>query len=220
MDLRIAPTVAKAAELAASRIATRLRDAVRRRGGATVAFSGGSTPKAMLSALAELDVPWHAVTVFQVDERVAPSGDPDRNSLLLSVLPVARSQVRLMNVTAIDLRRACREYASRLPRRLDVVHLGIGGDGHTASWPPGDPVIDSADQVAMSAMFNGRVRMTLTPLVINAARWRIVLAGGADKADVVSAWMAGDAVLPISRVLSRDTLVVLDTAAAALVGHN
>ena len=186
MDVTIAPSPEEVAAITAARIARRLRDAVRRRGAATVAFSGGSTPAPMLALLADLDVPWDGVTAFQVDERVAPDGDPARNAGLLDVLPLPSRRVQLMGVTAKDLRAACRRYAARLPDRFDVVHLGIGDDGHTASWPPGDPVIDRAEPVSMCGEFNGHVRMTLTPPVVNEARWRIVQVVGDAKADAVA----------------------------------
>src|SRR5262245_2566792 len=130
MDLRVSD---EPAELAARWIALRLRGARRRRGAATLALSGGSTAPAMIAALLVERVPWEAVTVWQVDERIAPDGHPDRNALQLDGLPCA---VRLMPVTAKDLRGAAARYARSLPDRLDVVHLGVGDDGHTASWPP------------------------------------------------------------------------------------
>ena len=123
-----------------------------------------------------------------------------------------------MPVTAPDLRAAAAEYAAGLPDRFDVVHLGMGADGHTASWPPGDPVIDSADPVDLSAAYQGRIRMTLTPPVVDAARGRVVLIQGADKADAVAAWLergAPPSEVPIARVRRSDTVVVLDRAAAA-----
>ncbi len=215
MDVTIAPTEAEAAAVTAYRIGRRLRDAVRRRGAATIAFSGGSTPKPMLALLAELDLPWSGVTAYQVDERVAPDGDPDRNAPLLDVLPLRGRHVKLMGVTSRDLDAACRRYATTLPERFDIVHLGIGDDGHTASWPPGDPVVERREPVAMCGMFNGHIRMTLTPVVVNAARFRLVEVSGAAKAAAVHGWMAGDASLPISRVRGTGTLAVLDAAAAA-----
>ena len=120
-----------------------------------------------------------------------------------------------MPVTQPDLRGAAASYGVGLPERLDVVHLGMGPDGHTASWPPGDPVIDSTDPVALSQPYNGHVRMTLTPPVVNGAGARVVLIAGADKAPVVARWLEGDGDLPISRVREGDTIVVLDPAAAA-----
>ena len=126
--------------------------AIAERGRFTIAVSGGSTPAAMFAELARLDLPWPQVHVFEVDERVAPDGDPDRNlndlrANLLDLVPVV---AHLMDVTAADLPGACRRYADELSDVtgdgvLDVVHLGLGDDGHTASWPPGDPVINVRD---------------------------------------------------------------------------
>lgn len=217
MDVRVLESPAAVAKVTAARIARRLRAGVRVRGTATVAFSGGSTPKLMLVELVTLDVPWDRIDVFQVDERVAPDGDPDRNAGELDVLPLSRRRVHLMGVTTADLPAACRRYARSLPPRLDVVHLGVGDDGHTASWPPGDAVIDTTDPVVTCGPFNGRVRMTLTPPVVNHARWRVVQLVGGSKADAVRRWLTGDSSLPISLVRRTDTLVVLDAAAAAAV---
>ncbi len=202
---------------AADWLARRLRDAVRRRGAASVAFSGGRTPAAMFAALVELDVPWHDLTVFQVDERVAPDGDDARNAPLLDMLPVRAAQVRLMPVTARHLGAAAGRYAARLPESFDVVHLGLGDDGHTASWPPGDSVVDSTAAVALSAEYRGHVRMTLTPHVVNGARARLVLATGPDKAVPVRDWLLHRASLPVERVRRTGTVVVLDASAAALL---
>jgi 6-phosphogluconolactonase len=210
MDVRV---VDDPSRVAAEMIARRLRDAVRRRGSATIAFSGGSTTPPMLAVLATLDVPWPAVEVFQVDERVAPDGDPDRNAGQLAVLAVERRRLHLMPVTATDLDAAAARYTANLPERFDIVHLGMGDDGHTASWPPGDPVIDSARPVDISGEFNGRVRMTLTPGTVNRARMRLVLVTGAGKAPMVERWLARDTTIPIQRVRRTGTVVVLDGAA-------
>jgi len=169
----------------------------------------------MLRTLAGLDLPWGQVQVFQVDERVAPDGHPDRNAPLLDVLPIPSRNLVLMPVAARSLDAAIRRYARRLPERLDVVHLGIGDDGHTASWPPGDPVIDSPEAVGLCGEFNGRVRVTLTPRSVNSARCRLVLATGASKAAVIERWLLRDRSLPIQRVQRTATVVVLDAAAAS-----
>lgn len=219
MDITVAPDPQAAANEAAAWIGRQLRSAVARRGVASVAFSGGSTPRLMLAALAGLSVPWEQTTVYQVDERVAPDGDPDRNAGLLDVLRPLRPAIRLMPVTSTDLGAARRRYATLLPDRLDVVHLGLGDDGHTASWPPGDPVIEDRRQVAVSGEFNGRIRMTLTVPTVNGARHRLVLATGAAKAAVVERWLLHDRGLPIERVGRTGTLVVLDAAAAARLPH-
>jgi 6-phosphogluconolactonase len=223
MDIEVAEDKQGAAVLAARWIARRGRDAVRRRGAFALAVSGGSTPALMFDELATLDVPWAQTTIFQVDERVAPDGSPDRNATQLAEhlgAVLSAATVRLMPVTAADVRRAGKRYAAQLAgRRLDVVHLGIGDDGHTASWPPGNPVGaiagDDAPLVDVIGPFNGLTRMTVTPPVVNAARSRIVLVTGADKAPVVEQWMRRDDSLPICRVHRRDTRVVLDRAAAA-----
>lgn len=215
MDIHVAPDAPQAAADAAEWVARQLRNAVRRRGAATIAVSGGGTPALMFADLAQMDVPWGAVDVWQVDERAAPDDDPARNAHLLAALPVAKSRVHLMAVTARDQRAAAKRYAASLPERFDVMHLGMGDDGHTASWPPGDPVIDSTEPVAMSGLYNGFVRMTLTPVVVNGARHRLVLAPGTAKATPMRRWLLEDRSLPIQRVRRTNTVVVIDDAAAA-----
>jgi len=200
-----------AAACAAS-IARRLHAAVKRRGAATLALSGGGSAPPMLALLAAADLPWPKVGVWQVDERVAPDGDPDRNADQLAVLG---GRHRLMPVTADDLRAAARRYARTLPERFDVVHLGMGDDGHTASWPPGDPVIDAAAPVALSLPYQGRVRMTLTPAVVNAATGRVVLTSGPGKSAALAQWVDGTGCPPIARVRRARTVVFTDAAAAA-----
>jgi 6-phosphogluconolactonase/glucosamine-6-phosphate isomerase/deaminase len=197
---------------AAESIARRLAAACRARGIATLALSGGSTAPAMIASLVGRPLPWESVTVWQVDERVAPDGDRDRNAGQLAGMPCP---VRLMPVTSTDLAAAAERYGRTLPGRFDIVHLGIGDDGHTASWPPGLPeVAASGRPVEVAPPFHGRRRMTLTASVVNAARARIVLATGAGKRPIVERWLAGDASLPIAGVRSRATVVFLDRAAA------
>lgn len=201
---------------AARWLARRVRAAVRARGAASVALSGGSSAPAMIAAwrdpAAVGDVAWDAVTVWQVDERVAPDGDPARNAGQLDGLPCA---VHPMPVTAADLRAAARRYANGLPERFDVVHLGIGPDGHTASWPPGrGDIVTSERAVELVDEFNGLPRMTLTGRVVNAARARLVLAYGADKREQVSRWLLGDRELPIGAVRRASTVAFLDPTAA------
>ena len=202
-----------AAARAAHEIATRLAAAVTANGRAALAVSGGSTGPHLLGTLAAADLPWDAIGIWQVDERVAPDGDPARNANQLTGVP---GEHHLMPVTATDLQTAAADYAAGLPDRFDVVHLGMGPDGHTASWPPGDPVIDSTKRVDISQPYQDHVRMTLTPSVVNAAAARVALVTGADKAPNVARWLEGDgAGLPIARVTPDATIVVLDAAAAA-----
>jgi 6-phosphogluconolactonase/glucosamine-6-phosphate isomerase/deaminase len=209
MELCIADDPAAAA---ARRLAVLLRDAVRLRGNATMAVSGGSSAPAMLASLVVQEIPWEQVTVWQVDERIAPDGHAQRNANQLVDLPC---RVELMPVTDRDLLAAAAQYASGLPERFDVVHLGLGDDGHTASWPPGHRVVDSNHACELIDEFNGFPRLTLTPLVVNSARVRVVLAFGSSKAPMVQRWLAHDASLPVDRVRRTDTWVLLDRAAAA-----
>lgn len=187
-------------------MARRVGDAVRQRGGATLALSGGSTAPAMIAAL---DLPWEHVAVWQVDERIAPDGHAARNANQLDGLacPVHR-----MPVTANDLRAAARHYAARLPERFDVVHLGVGDDGHTASWPPDQPAVAVSDRpVELTGEFNGWPRMTLTARVVNTASARVVLAAGEPKRGPLHAWLTGDRTLPVHHVRRTGTWVFTDS---------
>ena len=167
---------------AARLIAKEAREAVAKRGKFAMAVSGGKTPWVMLRDLAHQDVPWKGVHVVQVDERVAPGGDPDRNlthlrESLLEHAPLRPGQIHAMAVEGTNLEAACARYAQTLeeitgePAVLDLVHLGLGPDGHTASLVPGDPVLDvkTAD-VAVTGMYQKRRRMTLTYPIINRSR--------------------------------------------------
>lgn len=166
----------------------------------------------MFEAVLNHDVPWDDVTIWQVDERAAPDGHPARNAEQLAELPC---RVELMPVTDDDLEAGAARYAAGLPDRFDVVHLGLGDDGHTASWPPGHAVVDSDAMCAVIGEFNGFPRMTLTPSVVNAARTRLMLVSGVAKAPMVQRWVLGDTSLPVAQVRQADTWVMLDPAAAA-----
>jgi 6-phosphogluconolactonase len=214
VDTRIVADPHQAAALSAEIIEAHLRGALAQRGEATLAVSGGATPAEMLRHLATAELDWQHVSVFQVDERVAPDGHPDRNANMLDAMSSTAATVLPMPVTATDLEEACDRYAALLPRRFDVIHLGVGPDGHTASWPPGDPVIDAPGAVAMSGEYQGRIRMTFTPRIVNGARFRLMLATGTSKAEPLSKWVAGDTDVPVSRVDRADTVLVVDAAAA------
>jgi 6-phosphogluconolactonase/glucosamine-6-phosphate isomerase/deaminase len=221
MDIEVVDSPGDAAARAASWMVDQLVADVAARGGARVALSGGATPALMFDALSAASVDWAHVEVFQVDERLAPDGDRDRNATLLAahLRPAVAPKVHLMAVTDSDLAAAASRYGELvtvLP--LDVVHLGLGDDGHTASWPPGDPVIDAPGAVAVSAAYQGRRRMTLTPTVVNAARWRLFLVTGAGKADAVARLVVGDPSLPASRVSAASTLLICDREAARRLG--
>jgi 6-phosphogluconolactonase/glucosamine-6-phosphate isomerase/deaminase len=209
MDLRVTDDPAATA---GHWLARRLRDAVRRRGAAVIAVSGGGSAPPMFDVLLVQDVPWSQVTVWQVDERVAPDGHPGRNAGQLDGFPC---QVVLMPVTDADLDAAASRYAAGLPERFDVVHLGLGDDGHTASWPPGNAVVDSDARCEAIDEFNGFRRMTLTPPVVNAARSRLMLTSGESKAPMVRRWLLGDPSIPVTRLRRSDTWAMLDRAAAS-----
>jgi len=182
----------------------------------TFAVSGGHTPWAMFAELPGA-LAWDRVTIFQVDERVAPDGDPDRNlTHLLESLPAgAGADVRAMPVGAGDLDAAAAEYAASFADPFDLVHLGLGPDGHTASLVPGDPVLDVADRdVAVTGVYQGRRRMTLTYPVLNRARRILWLVTGEDKVDALRRLRDGDHSIPGGRVSREQALVVADAAAA------
>ena len=202
---------------AAEHVAARAKAAVADHGRFTVAVSGGHTPWAMFARLVTLDMPWENVTIFQVDERVAPDDDPDRNltHLRQSLPSQAGADVRPMPVTADDLDLAADEYARSLPDAFDLVHLGLGPDGHTASLVPGDPVLEILDRdVALTGVYQGRRRMTLTYPVLDRAGHVLWLVTGQDKVDALRRLRAGDRSIPAGRVSSADSLLIADDAAA------
>jgi 6-phosphogluconolactonase len=207
------------AAAAAAHVAARLRDAAAARGRATLAVSGGSTPARMFEALADADVPWDRVHLFQVDERVAPFGHRDRNLTDLVAHLLCRGRIPAANVHAMpvataDSEAAAVRYAGELPDAFDVIHLGIGDDGHTASLVPGDPVREVRDRlVALSQPYQGRVRMTLTYPVLDAAREVVWLVSGASKAPALAGALRGDPALPASHVAAADAVVFADDEA-------
>lgn len=225
MKFEVHPDDEAAARRAAAVIAADLRAAVAARGRFVMAVSGGRTPWRMLRVLADEQLPWEQVHVFQTDERVAPAGDPDRNlahlrASLLDRAPLRADHIHAMPVEAADLNRAAEQYVATLrdvagaPAVLDLIHLGLGPDGHTASLVPGDPALDAAAAVALSGPYQGRRRMTLTFPLINRSRRILWLVTGGEKADALVRLCAGDRSIPASRVRRADALVIADRAAA------
>ena len=215
-DLEVVADPAAVAQRGAEVIADRARSAVDDQGAFTLAVSGGHTPLAMFAALGELDLPWDAISIYQVDERIAPAGDDERNlTHLMASLPApARKRVIPMPVEAPEVTAAAAEYAAALPA-LDLVHLGIGDDGHTASLVPGDPVLDVVDRaVAVTGEYRGRRRMTLTYPPIDSAAEVLWIVAGADKRDPVAKLLAHDPSVPAGRVAAKRMLVLADRAAA------
>jgi 6-phosphogluconolactonase len=209
-------------------IAAEARDAVAGRGRFIMAVSGGHTPWLMLRALADENVPWEHVHVVQVDERVAPAGHPDRNlthvrESLLKHAPLRPEHIHAMPVEEPDLQAAAARYAMTLeeiagsPPVLDLVHLGLGPDGHTASLVPGDPVLDVSDtDVALTGPYQGRRRMTLTYPIINRCRRILWLVTGSEKVEMLVRLRDADLSIPAGRVRQDQALVVADRAASGM----
>ena len=217
-ELEVLPDANAAAERFAKLLAERIRGAVEERGTATVALSGGSGPWQSFRLLADEDVPWESVELFQVDERVAPPGDDERNLTHLEASLPAPAWARMhpMPVEADDLDAAAADYAKLLPEALDVVHLGIGPDGHTASLVPGDAVLEVRDRdVAMTAgEYQGTRRMTLTYPMLDRSRELLWLVTGDSKVEPLRLLLAGDPSIPAGRIRAASSLVVADKSAA------
>ena len=226
MTLEVFADDESAARAAAGLIAAEARAAVAARGRFVMAVSGGRTPWIMLRALAVEKVPWGNLYIVQVDERVAPAGDKDRNlthlqESLLEHSPIRPEQIHAMPVESPDLEAAAKQYALTLseiagtPPKLDRVHLGLGPDGHTASLVPGDPVlvVTNAD-VSLTGSYQGRRRMTLTYPAINRARRILWLVTGSEKANMLARLRKGDMSIPAGRVRRRSAVIFADRAAA------
>src|SRR3984893_752166 len=226
MEIKILASAESVARAGASILAAEARAAVAARGRFILAVSGGHTPWLMLRDLASQDVPWNGVHVAQVDERVAPPGHPDRNlthlqESLLEHAPLPPEQIYAMPVESVDLESAAKQYAATLakiagsPPVLDLVHLGLGPDGHTASLVPGDAVLEVNDaDVAVTGIYQGRRRMTLTYPIINRARRVLWVVTGSEKVEILARLREGDPSIPAGRVNQERALVLADRAAA------
>jgi 6-phosphogluconolactonase len=226
MRVEVLPDAAAVARRAAEIIARLARDRVGEKGRFSMAVSGGAEPWAAFRELAALDVPWKDVHIVQVDERVAPDGDPARNlthlqESLLDRVPIPKEQVYAMPVTEPDLEAAAARYGQALvraagsPPRLDLVHLGLGTDGHTASLVPGDPVLDVRDRdVAVTGEYQGRRRMTLTYPALERAGMILWIVPGERKAEALARLLAADKSVPAGRVSQQQATVLADRSAA------
>jgi 6-phosphogluconolactonase len=226
MEIQVLEDPAAVAAEAAKFIAREGREAVAARGRFSLAVSGGHTPWQMLRLLAREDLPWESVYVAQVDERIAPPGHPDRNlthlhDSLLTQVSLPLENVCAMPVDSPDLAVAASQYALRLreiagaPPILDLIHLGLGPDGHTASLVPGDPVLDVTDaDVALTQLYQQRRRMTLTFPALNRARRILWVVTGPDKAGMLRRLRDGDVSIPAGFVRRDQALVLADRPAA------
>jgi 6-phosphogluconolactonase len=216
LEIEVLPDPEAVAERGSEVIAEHARAAVADHGRFTFAVSGGHAPWLMFEHLYG-KMPWEKVTIVQVDERIAPDGDPARNLLHLkrSLPPGGAADVHAMPVWAHDLDEAARIHEQVLPDPIDLVHLGLGPDGHTASLVPGDPVLDVTDRrVAITGEYDGHRRMTLTYPALNEARHILWLITGADKVDALRRLRAGDTTIPAGRVSREHAHVLADAAAA------
>ena len=213
ISVEVLPDPGAVGRHAADLVAEAVRGAIADGRRFTWAISGGETPMAMFRGLGELELPWHVIDTWQVDERIAPAGDPSRNRTQQErALPAeAMGATRWMPVEDEDLEAAAAGYATTLPERFDVVHLGLGADGHTASLVLGDPVLEVDDRaVAVTGPYEGRRRMTLTyPALSRAARviWVIT---GARKGEALRRLIDGDRSIPAARIPVVDQVVVTD----------
>jgi 6-phosphogluconolactonase len=226
MKLEVFDDADSVARAAAATIAADARAAMGARGRFALAVSGGHTPWIMLRALATEVIPWEGVHVYQVDERVAPDGHPDRNlthlrESLIQHAPLRPEQIHAMPVESPDLEAEAAQYSQDLqeiagsPPVLDLVHLGLGPDGHTASLVPGDAVLDITDaDVALTGVYQGRRRMTLTYPVLNRARRVLWVVTGSEKAETLRRLRDGDVSIPAARVQRQQALLLADRAAA------
>jgi len=229
MQIEIVPDGNTAAQRGAELLAEQARACVAARGRFILAVSGGKNPWVMFRMLADMDIPWEKIEILQVDERAAPDGDPDRNlthlkECLLGHAPLRAEQIHAMPVTETDLEAAALQYTRTLqklagtPPVIDLVHLGLGPDGHTASLVPGDPVLNVVDtDVAITGVYQGRRRMTLTYPTLNRARSIFWLITDDSKADALQRLSKGDPSIPAGRVRSDQARIIADRAAASLL---
>lgn len=203
------------AKAAADFVAEHARHAVVTKGEFSFAVSGGRAPWKMFAELLRRDVPWGQTVIYQVDERVAPAGDPGRNlTNIVDALASAAPRIEPMPVNGDNLDAGAKRYGELLPERFDLVHLGLGPDGYTASLVPGDPVLDVSDRlVATTGKYQGRQRMTLTFAALARADQLLWLVTGADKREALSLLFAGDSSIPAGRVEAAHSLIMADRSA-------
>jgi 6-phosphogluconolactonase len=219
IDLEVVADEKAAARRAAELIAVAGAEAAADHGFFSLAMSGGRTPWAMLAILGEQEaMPWGETELFQVDERLASPGSQERNltHMVLGLSMDHQASLRPMPVTQRDLEAAARDYESQLPDPLDLVHLGLGPDGHTASLVPSDPVLEVRDRrVALTeTAYQDHHRMTLTYPALDGARRIVWLVTGEAKRDALAKLLAGDRSIPAGRVENDEMVVVADEAAA------
>lgn len=216
-ELRDFPDANAVATAAAEFVAQSSRRSIDSNGRFRFAVSGGRTPWTMFEKLATMEIAWSDVVIYQVDERIAPVGDATRNLTHLErSLGASRPTIVSMPVNDDDLNEAAASYARQLPERFDLVHLGLGPDGHTASLIPGDPVLEVRERlVAVTGVYQGEQRMTLTYGALERAEQLLWLVTGVDKRAALAALLRGDTSIPAGSVAAPSSLVMADEAALA-----
>lgn len=222
IETKVLPDADAASRHAAEVVAAAGQESVEARGEFELALSGGRTPWAMIGLLGEMEqMPWEHVHIYQVDERVAPPGDDARNlTHLVQMLSLDhQAALRPMPVTSRDLELSAAEYEVHVPEHLDLVHLGLGPDGHTASLVPGDTVLEVEDRrVAMTdGLYQGHRRMTFTYPALAEARQILWLVLGEEARGALAKLLSGDGSIPAGRVENDNMIVVADEAAAGLL---
>ena len=219
MQRRVSASPEAAARATAEIIAGAAEDAILERGHFVWAVSGGSTPAQMLSILATFDVAWHRTHLFQVDERIAPDGDPARNDTMIRERLVEHCPAinyHPMPVTADDVDAALADYLCDIetltgqPALLDLIQLGLGSDGHTASLVPDDPVLDARGEFAVTNPYRGTRRATMTAALINRARQRSYLVTGDAKREALTQLLDRDPAIPATLITSEATTLITD----------
>ena len=225
MKIEIFPVAEQVAERAAAYLEQVIREALIHQKSFSLAISGGRTPWEMLKILSKADLPWQRINLFQVDERVAPDGHPDRNltqlfQAIAGTPMVTQLRIFPMPVTAEDLDAAAKEYTEVLNevtegKGLDIIHLGLGSDGHTASLVPGDEVLAIQNRLVACTQNNyqGRIRMTLTYPLLNAAKQILWIVTGSEKKEMVQRMLQQDPSIPAGCVRPENALLLVDQAA-------
>jgi len=225
MKTELFPTADQVAAGAAAYLEQEIRDALTHQKSFSLAISGGRTPWEMLKILSKADLPWKRVNLFQVDERVAPDGHADRNltqlfQAIAGTPMVTQLRIFPMPVLAEDLEEGCREYTQVLDeitesKGLDLIHLGLGSDGHTASLVPGDGVMDVKDRLVACTQntYQGRIRMTLTYPLLNAAKQLLWIVTGSEKQEIVQRLLQQDPSIPAGSIRQENALLMVDQAA-------
>lgn len=229
MEIRTFQSAEEVAKEAANYVADRIKENLAKKNFFTMAISGGRTPWEMIRELAKEDLEWEKVFLFQVDERIAPDGHPDRNltqlfkSIENTKLPT-RLNIFPMHVIAEDLDQACQDYADHIQRitetgKLDLVHLGMGTDGHTASLIPGDEVLNVLDKKVTLTQnpYQGRQRMTLTYPLINEAEKILWVVTGEEKAEMLERLLLKDSTIPAGKVNQTHAILLTEESAAVKI---